>query len=105
VHPNLVINRLGKGPGVWIACNTFGFGFDIDDRYGDQTEADVWKRYHAGQHEADAFDDRRKCMTEVSLTGGREHDDPRRDDSIVIRRYNSDGVCSEIVIAFDEVAR
>jgi hypothetical protein len=101
VYPNLSIDRIRDGHGMWIACGTFGFGIDIDGRAGDTCEADVWRRFHNGRHEADRFDERRRNMTEVTLTGGREHDDPSPDDQIVIRRYNSDGVCDEKVIAFE----
>jgi hypothetical protein len=101
IHASLRVVDVRDGHGIWVSCEPhFGFGFDIDDRAGDRSEDDAWRRYHAAQHEAERFGDRRRFMTEVTLTGGREQDDPRPDDSIVIRRYNADGVCDERVIGF-----
>lgn len=106
LYPHLTVDQVRSGHGLWVACHPdLGFGVDIDERAGDQCEADVWRRFHNGRHEADRFDERRRFMTEVILTGGREGDDLSTDDQIVIRRYNADGVCDEKVIAFEAVSR
>jgi hypothetical protein len=78
-----------------------GFGFAGYAHDGNTTEAESWKRYHAGKHESKDFFERRRDMTLIELTGGREQDDPSRDDRIVIHAYNRDGVCDERVIGFD----
>ena len=101
IHVGLRVVKIRDGHGIWVVCEPdFGFGFDIEDRAGDRCETDVWRRYHDGKHEAESFFDRRRDMTEVTLTGGREGDEPNHEDSIVIRRYNGDGVCDERVIGF-----
>lgn len=102
VYPNLTVDRVRDGHGLWVVCDPdFGFGLDVDERAGDRCEADVWRRFHNGRHEADRYDQRRRNMTEVTLVGGREGDGLRDDDQIVIRYYNGDGVCDEKVIAFE----
>ncbi|MFI6228668.1 hypothetical protein ACIBCR_15305 [Micromonospora echinospora] len=78
-----------------------GFGFSAYASDGNRFEADVWKRYHAGKNSTE-FWDRRRNMTQVTINGGMDGDTgPARDDLIVIRAWNSDGVCDEKVIAFD----
>lgn len=105
LYPNLIVDRIRLENSLWIVCQPdFGFGFDVDERGGDRCEADVWRRFHNGRHEADRFNERRRFMTEVTLTGGRDGDDLSSEDQIVIRRYNGDGVCDEKVIAFEAVA-
>lgn len=89
---------------LWVECepeSTMGFGFSVRDVWLAATEDNAWKYYHAGQHEADAFFDRRRDLTHVHLVGGRDGDDLSREDRIVIRTYNRDGVCDERVIGFD----
>lgn len=77
------------------------FGFAAYGHEGSATQAEAWKRYHAGKAEADSFFDRRRDMTYVEIVGGLPGDGPARDDLIVIRPWNRDGVCDERVIAFD----
>ncbi|HEY6117215.1 MAG TPA: hypothetical protein VI172_14785 [Candidatus Dormibacteraeota bacterium] len=78
-----------------------GFGFSAYASDGNATEEEAWKRYHAKKAEADDPFERRRRMTEVSLTGGREDDEASRDDRIVVCAWNDDGVCDERVISFD----
>jgi hypothetical protein len=40
-------------------------------------------------------------MTLVEIIGGRANDGPARDDRILIRAWNRDGICDERVIGFD----
>lgn len=84
------------GPGLMA-----NFGFDAWGYEGSATEADAWVRYHAGKAEAESFFDRRRDMTYVEIVGGLPGDGPARDDLIVIRPWNRDGVCDERVIVFD----
>lgn len=74
-----------------------GFGVGVL-AWNAPTEADVWKRYHAEKdrprHPRDT--------TEVTFDGCMPGDfGPSRDDQIVIRHWNDDGVCTETVIGFD----
>jgi hypothetical protein len=78
-----------------------GFGLAGYAHEGNATEDESWKRYHAAKAESEDFFERRRNMTLVELSGGREQDGPGRDDRIVIRAWNSDGVCDERVIAFE----
>lgn len=70
-----------------------GFGFSAYCGESD-TEADAWRRYHA-------TNDKRRDVTLLGITGGMAGDGPARNDKLVIRRWNRDGVCIEQVIAFD----
>ncbi|MFI1194118.1 hypothetical protein ACH4T9_12785 [Micromonospora sp. NPDC020750] len=91
----------GKGLDVRLKPGLLaGFGFAA---YAAEnvTEAEEWKRFHAGKHVGDRWDERRRDMTEVTITGGLPGDGPARDDQLVIRAYNRDGVCTERVVAFD----
>ncbi len=65
------------------------------------TEKQEWKRFHAGKATSERRDERRRDMTEVEINGGLPGDGPARDDQLVIRRWNRDGVCQETVIVFD----
>ena len=78
-----------------------GFGFSAYVNDGNATEAEAWKRYHAGKSMSDVWSDRRRDMTQVDITGGLPGDGPARDDLLVIRHWNRDGVCEERVVAFD----
>lgn len=78
-----------------------GFGFAAYGNEGSAAEAEEWARYHAGKPESDNFFERRRNMTLVEITGGLAGDGPARDDLIIIRPWNRDGVCDERVIAFD----
>lgn len=78
-----------------------GFGFIAHGHDGSATEAEAWKRYHAAKAESSNFSERRRDMTLVEITGGMAGDGPARDDLIVIRAWNRDGVADERVIAFD----
>jgi hypothetical protein len=81
---------------------TTGFGFGAYASDGNGTEAEVWKRYHAAKGIAGSPFDRRRDMTLVTLNGGLDGDEgPARDDLIVVRAWNRDGVCDEKVIGFD----
>ena len=77
-----------------------GFGFAAY-HYENPTEAGEWKRYHATENTSDDFFQRRRDMTNVEIQGGLPGDGPARDDKLVIRHWNKDGVCDEIVAAFD----
>ncbi len=93
-----------QDPNVWNRGGTAGFGVRLDQpgrlhAFGfsaqagvNDTEEGEWKRYHAGD---------RVDMTEVIVTGGMPGDSPARDDLLEIRHWNSNGVCEEIVVAFD----
>lgn len=70
-----------------------GFGFGAYSGEAD-TEADVWKRYHA-------YPDDRRDMTEVRITGGLANRGACRDDQLVIRKWNQHRVCTETVVVFD----
>lgn len=92
---------------MWVSCTDpadrfggMGFGIGIRDEWKASSEEKAWEHYHAGRHEADRFDDRRRDLTWVRITGGRLRDDPDRRDEIVIRTYNRDGVCDERVVSF-----
>jgi hypothetical protein len=91
----------GAGFGVLLRPGLEGFGFAAYASDGNGTEEEAWKRYHAAKAESPNYFERRREMTEIELTGGREQDDPTRDDQIIIRAWNSDGVCDERVIGFD----
>lgn len=65
------------------------------------TEATAWQRYHDAEGMSDAWHKRRRDMTQVHITGGQPDTGPARDDQLVIRAWNGEGVCTETVIAFD----
>jgi hypothetical protein len=78
-----------------------GFGFSAYDIDGNASEAEAWKRFHAGK-DATAVWSKRRNMTLVRLVGGMAGDmGPARDELIVIRHWNNDAVCDERVIGFD----
>ncbi len=79
--------RTTEGP------RTEAFGFAVG--HEDVTEADAWARYR------DNTTQKRVNFTWVSLTGGMPGDGPALDDQIIIRRWNSHGVCRETIVAFD----
>lgn len=78
-----------------------GFGFAAYGHEGSATEAEAWARYHAAEATNDDWFKRRRDMTLVEVTGGLAGDGPARDDLIVIRAWNRDGVCDERVVGFD----
>ncbi|MDG4792047.1 hypothetical protein O7626_40235 [Micromonospora sp. WMMD1102] len=77
-----------------------GFGFSAYASEGNTTEAEAWKRYHAGKDAVDRWK-RRRRMTLIEIVGGLPGDGPARGDQLVIRAWNDDGVCDERVVAFD----
>ncbi len=91
-------------PNVWNRNGSAGFGVRLDQpgrlhAFGFSAQAGVndaeeseWKRYRAGDY---------VDMTMVEVTGGLPGDGPARDDQLVIQHWNSNGVCEEIVVAFD----
>ncbi len=79
---------------------TAGFGVGAYAGEND-TEAGEWKKYHAAEPISDNPFKRRRDMTQVTITGGLPGDGPARDDQLIIRAWNSSGVCNEQVIAFD----
>lgn len=92
-------HRAGSSAGVVVqlqpgANQTFGFFAHAGES---DTEADVRQRYHATKDTHMGLRD----LTEVRITGGLPGDGPARDDQIVIRQWNSAGVCIETVVAFD----
>ena len=87
--------------GVSLRPGIRGFGLSAYASDRNATEREAWARYHAGSHDAERRLERRN-MTMVTLTGGMDGDfGPARDDLIVIRAYNTHGVCDERVIGFD----
>lgn len=95
-------NADGRHFGIYLRPGLLtGFGFSAYASDGNATEAEAWKRYHAGKDATDHWSKRRN-MTRVTLVGGMEGDSgPARDDLIVIRAWNEHGVCDEKVIGFD----
>jgi hypothetical protein len=79
---------------------TAGFGVGAYAGEND-TEAGEWKKYHAAASISDDPFKRRRDMTRVTITGGLPDDGPARDDQLIIRAWNRDGVCQETVVAFD----
>ena len=101
-EPHLWRQDDGIGFGVRLGPDLLaGFGFAAYAYEGNATEAEAWKRFHAAKAESDRFSERRRNMTEVTICGGMPGDSPARDDLIVVRAWNDDGVCDERVIAFD----
>lgn len=108
VTPGLTVDRIRswtdeRGAGIEVTLKPgllVGFGLSAYESDGNGTEAEAWKRYHAGKDATDHWGKRRD-MTEVTINGGLPGDGPARDDLLVIRYWNSDGVCNERVIAFD----
>ncbi len=78
-----------------------GFGFRAYACDGNDTEANAWQRYRTGKAESDRRSERRQDMTHLWIVGGLSNDSPARDDLLVIRHWNHDGVCTETVVAFD----
>ncbi|MEU7978295.1 hypothetical protein AB0B63_07155 [Micromonospora sp. NPDC049081] len=78
-----------------------GFGVSAYVSDGNRVEAEVWKRYHAAESTSSDPFKRRRNMTLVEITGGLPGDGPGRDDRLVVRHWNSDGVCDERVVVFD----
>ncbi|MER7331737.1 MULTISPECIES: hypothetical protein [unclassified Micromonospora] len=94
-------NDRGKGLRVLLKPGLMtGFGFAAYTGEND-TEKGEWKKFHAGKSVSDRWDERRRDVTEVEMIGGLPGDGPARDDQLVIRAWNRDGVCTENVIAFD----
>jgi hypothetical protein len=89
-----------RGRGFQAALSGTGFGFSAYPGEAD-TEAEVWARYHAGEAASEDLFKRRRDMTYVEIVGGMAGDGPARDDLIVIRAWNGDGVADERVVAFD----
>jgi hypothetical protein len=101
-EPNLWHARDGAGFGVSLKPGlTAGFGFSCYGHDGNTTEKEAWARFHAAESIADDWFKRRRDMTEIRITGGLPSDGPARDDRLVIRAWNRDGVCNEVVVAFD----
>lgn len=76
-------------------------GFALAAHAGvNDTERDEWRRFHAATRDR-SYGSRRVSMTEVTITGGLPNSGPSRRDQLVIRHWNSDGVCTERVVAFD----
>lgn len=92
----------GRYFGVYLRPGLLtGFGFSAYAADGNATEAEAWKRYHAGEKPAD-FWDKRRDMIRLTIVGGMDGDSgPSRDDLIVVRAWNGHGVCEEKVIGFD----
>lgn len=103
----LTLDPDGHGGGVhvrrdessgWIGVSlkpglTEGFGFGAYSGEAD-TESAVWALFHQGA-------EYRRNMTQVIFTGGLPGWGPMLDDQLVIRRYNTYGVCAEKTIGFD----
>lgn len=93
--------RGGNGIGVHLKPGLTA-GFSVSAHPGENdTEAGEWKRYHAAESVSDDWFKRRRDMTRLDITGGLPGDGPARDDLLVIRAWNRDGVCDERVVAFD----
>lgn len=90
------------GINVQLQPGIRGFGFAIFPGDGNDTEAEAWRRYRAGKAESEKYSERRRDMIEVEIQGGMPGDlGPARDDQLIIRHWNQDGVCQETVVAFD----
>lgn len=81
------------GIGVHLGPGINGFSVAAYAGIDPDTEADGWRRYHSGEKRTD--------LTEVRISGGLPNSGPNRDDQIRIRRWNQNGVCEEIIVAFD----
>lgn len=118
LHVGLTLNTAGRDGGI-VSAKTdedahlivslkpglmTGFGFSAYASDQNATEKQAWQRYHAGKSASADFFERRRSMTEIRLVGGLENDGAARDDLIVIRSWNDDGVCDERVIGFDTSA-
>lgn len=94
-------NERGAGIGVYLKPGLLA-GFGVSAHAGENdTEQREWKRYHVAEATSDDHFKRRRDMTRIDVTGGLPGNGPARDDQIVIRHWNRDGVCDERVIAFD----
>lgn len=119
VVAGLVLDTDARGGGVWTAVDErsvycgvtlrggdrydgFGFGADIHEYSGYRTEVEAWNRYHTHEAEHADFFRRRRDMTHVAIVGGVDGWRPSRRDKIVIHAWNSDGVCDQRVITFDQ---
>lgn len=92
----------GAGFGVHLKPGLLsGFGFSCYAHEGNTTEEEAWTRYRAGKSTSGNYFERRRDVTEVRIGGGLPGDGPARDDELVIRHWNGDGVCDERVVAFD----
>lgn len=92
----------GVGFGVQLKPGIMsGFGFSCYGSDGNATEKEAWARFHAAESISDDPFKRRRDMTEVQINGGLPGDGPARDDQLVIRHWDGDGVCEEVVVAFD----
>lgn len=101
-EPNLWKADDSAGFGVHLNPGIMsGFGFSCRAIDGGATEKEAWVRFHAAESQSTDWFKRRRDMTEVHITGGLAGDGPARDDQIVIRHWNGDGVCEEVVVAFD----
>ncbi len=108
VHVGLTLDgpvdlwRRGDSAGVGATLSpgiAAGFSFNVYAGDGCDTESLGWLGYH---HPVDG---KRRNLTEVRIVGGVDGRDATRDDLIEIRWWNSDGVCTEQVIAFDYATR
>jgi len=98
-------NERGGGIGVHLKPGLLA-GFGVSAHAGENdTEAAEWKRFHAAEAVSGDWVKRRRDMTRIDITGGLDGDGPARDDLIVIRHWNRDGVCDERVVAFDDGPR
>jgi hypothetical protein len=75
------------------ASSLDGFGFSAfpSDM---ENSAELWGRYHQGPAG-------RRNMTQVTLTGGLPGNGHGSNDQLIVRHWNSYGVCREITIVFD----
>ncbi len=78
------------------------FGISVGPTSARNTERQVWQRYHAAD-DSSVFT-RRANMTIVEIKGGLPNSGPARDDQLTIQRWNSDGVGTETIVAFDYTA-
>ncbi|GGM27533.1 hypothetical protein GCM10011608_10430 [Micromonospora sonchi] len=80
---------------------TSGFGFGAFASDGYRTESEARKLFHAAESiSSDPFA-RRENLTEVRISGGLPGDGPSTTDKLIVRRWNSAGVCKETVVVFD----
>lgn len=90
----------GNGFSVNLKPGLLGVGVSAYASDGNGTEAEAWKRYHAGKDATDRRD-RRRNMTLVTINGGLDNTGPGRFDALIIQYWNEHGVCLERVIGFD----
>ncbi len=92
---------LTNGGGHYDDTRNVGFGADVGEYSGNETEAQAWKRYQEHEAEHDSYFRRRRNMTHVAFVGGLPGWKWQPTDQIVITGWNKDGVATEKVLGFE----